>query len=124
MPDDLPGTKVRAWLFVIMQNLHRDRCRAAGRRRFVALSDDIMTPDADEGAAVPAWRSIDLEEVHACLGQLDPRLREPYLLQVEQGLSLADIAERVGTPVATVGTRLFRARRKLRALLVVPAHAG
>lgn len=117
LPPDLPLSKVRPWLFVIMQNIHLDRCRRAGRRKFVALSDDIATPSGEEAQAVPAWRSIDLDEVHACLDRLDPRLREPYLLQVEHGLSLAAIAERTGTPLATVGTRLFRARRRLRALL-------
>jgi RNA polymerase sigma-70 factor (ECF subfamily) len=115
---ELPVAKIRSWLFVIMQNIYVDRCRAAGRRRFVALSDDMMIQDGDDAESMPAWRSVDLEDVHACLDRLDPRLREAYLLQVEQGLSLGAIAERLGTPVATVGTRLFRARRRLRALLV------
>jgi RNA polymerase sigma-70 factor (ECF subfamily) len=117
-PPDGPVANIRSWLFVIMQNIYLDRCRAAGRRRFVALSDDMMIQDSNELETIPAWRSVDLAEVHACLDRLDPRLREAYLLQVEQGLSLGAIAERLGTPVATVGTRLFRARRRLRALLV------
>jgi RNA polymerase sigma-70 factor, ECF subfamily len=123
-PPELPVAKIRSWLFVIMQNIYLDRCRKAGRRKFVALSDDMMIARDEETEGIPAWRSVELSDVHACLGRLDPRLREAYLLQVEQGLSLGAIAERLGTPVATVGTRLFRARRRLRTLLVAAGNAG
>jgi len=117
-PKALEPVKVRCWLFVVMHNLHRDRCRSQARRKCVALTDDVLMffPD-DERQQIPTWRSIDANEIRACLDKLDPRLREPYELQVEQGMTLAAIAERLGVPVATAGTRIFRARRKLRELL-------
>jgi RNA polymerase sigma-70 factor (ECF subfamily) len=117
-PKALEPIKVRCWLFVVMHNLHRDRCRSAARHRSVALTEDALTfvPD-EERQQLPHWRSIDLSEIRACLDKLEPLLREPYELQVEQGLTLAEIAERLHVPMATVGTRIFRARRKLRALL-------
>ena len=117
-PADLPSHKVRGWLFIIMQNLHLDRCRSATRHKRVALTDDVVSvvPN-EEQVALPSWQTIDVTEVRACLDKLDPHLREPYVLQTEQGLSLAVIAARLGVPVATAGSRVFRARRKLRALL-------
>jgi RNA polymerase sigma-70 factor (ECF subfamily) len=117
-PADLPPHKVRGWLFVIMQNLHVDRCRRATRHRRVDLTDEVLSvvPNEDR-AQPPCWHSIDVTQVRQCLGKLDPRLREPYVLQTEYGLSLAAIAARLGVPKATAGSRVFRARRKLRALL-------
>jgi RNA polymerase sigma-70 factor (ECF subfamily) len=117
-PRALEPVKVRCWLFVVMHNLHRDRCRSAARRRCVALNEEALAfvPDEDR-QPLPQWRSIEAAELSACLDQLEPRLREPYELQVEHGMTLAAIAERLGIPVATVGTRVFRARRKLRRLL-------
>lgn len=48
---------------------------------------------------------------------LPAEYREPLILQVLHGLSQQEIAERLGISSAGVGTRLFRARRKLREAL-------
>lgn len=117
--------KLRGWMFVVMHNLYRDRCRTEARRKRVALTDDALTclPEPERPAS-PAWRSIELADVRDCLQRLDPLLREPYELKVEQGLSLAQIAARLGIPSSTVGTRIHRARRKLKQLLTAAAAAA
>jgi len=51
------------------------------------------------------------------LERLSDEDREPLLLQVLHGWSQKEIALRLGLSVAGTGTRLFRARRKLRTLL-------
>jgi len=51
------------------------------------------------------------------LERLSDEYREPLLLQVLHGWSQKEIALRLGLSVAGAGTRLFRARQKLRALL-------
>ena len=51
------------------------------------------------------------------LERLPDEYREPLLLQVLHGYSQKEIALRLGLSVAGAGTRLFRARQKLRALL-------
>jgi RNA polymerase sigma-70 factor, ECF subfamily len=48
---------------------------------------------------------------------LPAEYREPLILQVLHGFSQQEIAERLGLTSAGVGTRLFRARQKLRAAL-------
>jgi len=48
------------------------------------------------------------------LGRLPAEYREPLLLQVVDGYSQREIASRLGITSAGVGTRLFRARQKLR----------
>jgi RNA polymerase sigma-70 factor (ECF subfamily) len=51
------------------------------------------------------------------LDRLPGEYREPLLLQVVHGYSQKEIAERLGLTSAGVGTRLFRARHKLREAL-------
>jgi RNA polymerase sigma-70 factor (ECF subfamily) len=117
-PDDLSPVKVRPWLMAILGNLHTDRCRAVRRYQRVAASEGALLGVAQpEAPHDPPWLSIDTVAVEACLERLDPRLREAYSLQVQEGLSLSAIAERLGVPAATAGTRVFRARRRLRELL-------
>jgi RNA polymerase sigma-70 factor, ECF subfamily len=117
-PEDLSDAKVRAWLMAVLVNLHIDRCRSVRRRRRITLEEDLLLalPDSDP-ALEPAWLSIDAVSVQACLARLDPRLRAAYTLQVEEGLTLAAAAARLGVPAATVGTRVYRARHRLRSLL-------
>jgi RNA polymerase sigma-70 factor (ECF subfamily) len=115
---------LRRWLLVVLHNLYLDRCRRARRYRNVALTEDALVLEPEESEAKePAWRSVDIADVRSCLERLDPRLREAYLLQAEQGLCLAEVASRLGVPMATAGTRVFRARRRLRQLLQQPSHA-
>ncbi|HEV8547858.1 MAG TPA: sigma-70 region 4 domain-containing protein, partial [Polyangiaceae bacterium] len=65
----------------------------------------------------PRWMTIDAALVRRCLEDLDPRLRDAYLLRSEQHLPLADVATQLGVAPSTAGTRVFRARRKLRQML-------
>ncbi len=58
------------------------------------------------------------------LERLPVEYREPLLLQVLHGYSQKEIALRLGISVAGAGTRLFRARRKLRALVEGDAMAA
>ena len=51
------------------------------------------------------------------IARLDERYRDPLLLQVIHGYSQKEIAAELGISVAGAGTRLFRARRKLRTML-------
>ena len=50
------------------------------------------------------------------IAELPEDYREPLLLQIIHGYSQKEIAAELGISVAGAGTRLFRARKKLRAL--------
>jgi RNA polymerase sigma-70 factor (ECF subfamily) len=117
-PEGLSALKVRAWLMRVLGNLHIDRCRSVRRRQKVTLGESVLLGvPQPEPTHEPAWLSIDAGALQASLKRLDPRLRDAYTLQVEEGLSLAAAAARLGVPPATVGTRVFRARQRLRELL-------
>jgi RNA polymerase sigma-70 factor (ECF subfamily) len=109
---------MRCWLLTIMQNLHIDRCRAAARRRFVPLSDDVVVFTPEDVPSEPGWKEAHADAIKHCLDRLDERLREAYVLHAEQRLPLAGVATRLGVSTSTVGTRVFRARRKLRQWLM------
>jgi RNA polymerase sigma-70 factor (ECF subfamily) len=109
--------ELRRWLFVVMHHLHLDRCRHAQRHRSIAVTDDVLVLGLSSENPEPSWSRLGAADVQECLAQLDPRLREAYVLHAERGLRLTDIAEQLGVPLSTVGTRVFRARRRLRVLL-------
>jgi RNA polymerase sigma-70 factor (ECF subfamily) len=118
-----PRTNERAWLFTILHHLFIDRYRRQARGPRHTSIDDVDIA-AVEPAAPPAWARVSVEEVKAALEELDPDFREVYRMHAIDGLGYAEIAERLGAPVSTVGTRIMRARRKLRALLMKQSPEG
>jgi RNA polymerase sigma-70 factor, ECF subfamily len=115
-----PGSRIRAWLLTIMTNLFLDRCRR--RNREVALEIDPEQPSLELDEP-PSWSRLSEEQVRRAVAALEPAMREVYQLRVVQQLAYQAMSERLGIPVATVGTRLNRARLKLRALLERELHA-
>jgi RNA polymerase sigma-70 factor, ECF subfamily len=116
--DPGPDQDARRWLFVVMSRLHIDRRRKARIRATLPLDEAtlpafVMPPPSTS----PVWHAFEYEDVRRCLPRLDPRVRDAYVLHEEQGLSLADTARVLCVPVGTAGTRVFRARRSLRAML-------
>jgi RNA polymerase sigma-70 factor (ECF subfamily) len=115
-----PGTDGRAWLITILHRLFIDRCRARTRERRADvpvedMEERIAAPEADE---LPAWAAIDPEQLRAALARIPEDFSAVYRLHALEGRSYIEISEKLGIPKATVGTRLIRARRKLRELLM------
>ena len=111
------------YLFRIATNLLRDHWRAIQRHRETAIeAADIPSQDHDV-ANVPL-RS-DLGQV---LSQLKPRERQILWLAYAEGASHREIAKTSGMKEASVRPLLFRARKKLLALIggakLAPRKAG
>ena len=102
----------RGWLVAIMHNIHCDLVRK--RRREVLKGTLYELPDRSVDEPTAAWRVVEDDRVEQALRTLPPKLRRPYLLFAVDGLSYSDIAVRLRVPSATVGTRIHRARQKLR----------
>jgi RNA polymerase sigma-70 factor (ECF subfamily) len=107
---------LRSWLAAILNNRFIDRCREARRAPRTEEIDDRVLPAADP-AAPPAWANVSPEAVQAALAQIGTTFRAVYELHAA-GKSYEDIATELGIPKNTVGTRLIRARRKLKELLL------
>ena len=114
------GTDPAAWLRKVMFRLFLDghrRQQTRGIHR--SLEDaDALAPELDLEEPAPHWGDFTMDDVAEVLPRLSARLRQVYEMHVGQRLSYEEIAARLGIPVATVGTRLLRARSKLRSLLV------
>jgi len=103
----------RSWIVAILNHLFIDRCRKARRRPRIETIHGLELP-APEPTPPPAWSRVSDQQIEAALAALDGELRCLYELR---GHSYDQIAAELNIPRATVGTRLFRVRRKLKAAL-------
>jgi RNA polymerase sigma-70 factor (ECF subfamily) len=109
----------RAWLTTIMQRLFLDRCRAASRRpRPQAFEDGLGVTSFEQAMPEPPWSRITMEDIREALDQIEPVYRDVYVLHAFDRLSYDDIARKLSIERITVGTRLSRARKQLREILV------
>ncbi|RWR25879.1 sigma-70 family RNA polymerase sigma factor [Agrococcus lahaulensis] len=121
------GTNLRAWLYRIQTNTYINTYRKQQRRPFEAPLDDLeewQIGDAESFTAMSS-RSAEAEAIHRmpsgivkdALQQVPVDFRMAvYWVDVE-GLSYAETAEVMETPVGTVMSRLHRGRKLLRGLL-------
>lgn len=119
------GSNARAWLFRILMNSfingYRKRrrharitnaCPADAVSAVYGSSNDYAT------AAVQEMTEHSLgDEVSEALNQLSPDYRTVVEMADIDGERYRDIATRLGVPIGTVMSRLFRARRQLEAAL-------
>jgi RNA polymerase sigma-70 factor (ECF subfamily) len=117
-----PGTNIRMWLFRIMFNLFVDKRR---RRSNEARNDNVEPADlaAPEPDPLAPWEEIDQDKMAATLARLEPQFRDVLQLHLVSQ-TYREIGATLGIPPGTVGTRLLRARHKLRDILVPMAAAG
>jgi RNA polymerase sigma-70 factor, ECF subfamily len=121
-PAGMADAQALAWLHTVMRNLALDRMRARHRHPTVELERPDAVP-SPEDTQVPEWSTLTLEEIRACVARLTEPLRRVYELHALEGLSYGEISERLQVPANTVGTRLMRARQKLREALGPRAEA-
>ena len=107
---------LRSWLVAILNNLFIDRCRKA-RRTPRSESVEELEIAAPEIVAPPAWSNVTGAQVEAALAQIGIEFRRVYELHAA-GRSYDEIAAALQIPKATVGTRLLRARKKLKEVLL------
>ena len=109
---------LQAWLVTI---LHRRMIDLFRKREREQLGDPPDEPELTQDAPVadaPLWTRIDVEQLRAAVERLEPEFREVFTLHAFERRSYKDIATALAIPQNTVGTRLLRARRKLRVLLL------
>jgi RNA polymerase sigma-70 factor (ECF subfamily) len=100
----------KPWLLTIIR---REYARTFERKRIVTVDVDELV--AREEPMLATGDDHDLGDVRAALMKLPDEYREPLVLQVLMGYSTAEIARELNLSGAAVLTRLFRARKQLRA---------
>ncbi len=102
----------KSWLITI---LRREFARTFERKvpkftdldKVVIVEDDELEPD----------EQTERDLLRKGILRLEPKYRDPLLLQVVFGHSCAEISEQLGISKSAVMTQLFRAREKLRVQL-------
>jgi len=107
----LDEAAAKPWFLTIIR---REYARSFERKRFVTVDVDELI--AREEPMLAASEDQDLAELRAALFKLPDEYREPLVLQVLMGFTTAEIARELDLSAAAVLTRLFRARKQLRAL--------
>lgn len=110
------------WLYRVAVNAAKDHVKSRGRRPASALED---LPSGADGLTSPGeGPSIErLEDrevrlaVRAAIAALPAKFRAVLVLRELEGLRYEEIAEILGISLGTVESRLFRARRRLKARL-------
>ncbi len=123
----VPTAKFATWLYTLAHHRLVDHWRSSGRARVESFDDE---GDDDIGARVEAIAGSRVDEpetrvasraarerIDAALSELPPAQRDAFLLHIESGLSLADIAAMTGAGEETVKSRVRYAYAKLRAAL-------
>ncbi len=109
------GSIPRAWLMTVTRNTAISMLRA---RRDLPLGPDDLPEQAaphDTDRTVEGRDAV--ERLESVLTALDEEARTLILLREVDGLSYDDLAEMLDMPLPTVKTRLFRARRQLKAAM-------
>ena len=115
------GANERAWLSRVMHNLFIDTIRRRGARKEDALVDvPAPAPDTDEAW----WQSLTATDVRAVVDRLPDDQRTAFVMFAFDGKSYTEIAEAQGIAKATVGTRILRARQRIRELLLEERGRG
>jgi len=120
-----PGTNLRAWLLTIERSLFVSAYRRARWGPLTQSLDEVeegslysrgaLAPSLSaESALLQDWMDPDLV---AAINTLPEHYREAVVLSDVEGLSYAEMAQRMGCPPGTVMSRLHRGRRLLRQAL-------
>jgi len=101
----------KGWLITI---LRRENARRFERfqPQFSAIPTEVLADKHNDYDT-----STEAFVLRNAIAELPEQYREPLLLQVIHGYSQKEIAKELGISVAGAGTRLFRAREKLRSLV-------
>jgi RNA polymerase sigma-70 factor (ECF subfamily) len=115
----------KVWVFTVLRSVFLRRAE----REVPGMTISVDDPDTLACASLElsclddsSLRHAVLEDVRDAVVRLPLLYREPILLAHVAGFSYREMAEILEVPVGTVMSRLFRARRLLRQMLVETAH--
>jgi RNA polymerase sigma-70 factor (ECF subfamily) len=119
------GTNFRAWMYRILRNSFLSSRTGLKSTVVFDEEDHDSVPSAD--SATPESLLIDKADraiVQRALEELPVHFREILLLCEVEEMSYQEIAEALAIPSGTVMSRLFRARKALRSLLMAKVQGG
>lgn len=109
-------SRVTTWLLGIAHHRVLDRLRARGRQRWAPLEhapEDIDSDPSHQAAQGSEYAA----GLTACMRRLPPNQRDVVHLAFVEELSYPDVSRILDIPEGTVKTRMFHARKALKACL-------
>lgn len=118
LPHRRRDASLRAWVFRILINRHRDLMRRGGRPGHLVPVEDLPVEPA-----APAGQDshMALRETEAAIARLPEDQRRALLLVALDGASIDEAAAALDIPRGTLLSRLARARASLRQMTGRPA---
>ena len=115
LPRLRPDSNLGAWLNTMMNHRFIDTWRSGRHTRPLEAAQNVPAPEPERP---PAWTEITEGEIKRGIDELPPASSDILRLRYYRRLSYAELARRLGITGDTVGTRLFRARRRLKRILI------
>ncbi len=108
------GTNFTAWIYRILRNEFIGTCRSKARApvSIELVGPELFGRDGDQETRVMT------AEVFRAMDSLSKDQREMLILACGSGLGYQDIADTLRCSIATVKSRLWRARRQMQILLL------
>ncbi|MGN1098221.1 MAG: RNA polymerase sigma factor, partial [Clostridia bacterium] len=108
-------SRVDTWLTRIAVNTCLDMIR---KRRDTVNIDDSLDAASEETPETESEKNTRVEAVRKAVRELPPDMRAVVVLRDIEGHSYEDVAQMLNINIGTVRSRLFRAREKLKNLLL------
>ena len=112
----LPDTNLKAWLFTIMKNIFINNYRKKVKSNTILDStDNLYYINSSSRAVENRGDALTLiKELKELIDKLEDSIRIPFLMHYE-GYKYQEIADKFDLPLGTVKSRIFFARRELKA---------
>lgn len=113
-----PGTNFKAWLFTIMKNIFINNYRKKMKANTIMDSTDNLfyINSGSVTIANTGDSNMLMKELTTMIERLDESIKIPFLMHY-QGYKYQEIADHFDLPLGTVKSRIFFARKELKALI-------
>ena len=110
--------KFSSWIYRIAHNELINALKKKDRNPLLFFDADTLFPHpiSKEETDKKTIRDEIKREINKCLDKIPPKYREPLVLFYIEELDYGEIADVMRVPVSTVGVRLKRGRRMLKAI--------
>ena len=109
-----PGTNFKAWAVTIMRNIFINNYRKKVRRNLIIdqTPNNYYINSGNKTVLNDGESEVTFNELQELVDRLPDDFRVPFLMAY-QGYKYDEIAEQLGSPLGTIKSRIFFARKKL-----------
>ena len=111
------GTNFKAWAVTIMRNIFINNYRKKVRRNMIIdqTPNNYYLNSGDQTVINEGEMSVAFGELIAMVDTLPEEFKKPFIMAY-QGYKYEEIADELGSPLGTIKSRIFFARKKLQKL--------